>query len=327
MATTGKRLTPSAAENGRKDEGFSLISNEKLLALYSAMLRSRLLAEQARSHGENHFELTLGHEAAVAGVAIDLLKEDIVIALEKSPLPGFIKGVPVDRIFAGKGAVVDNGADGNGRAGIRAGMRAMDYPPWNVLLRKSGSTELLGVAIRAGLDSKVKSAGQIVAVFCGDGEHRTDAWQEALSFAGERELPILFVCQEMSVGRTSGQSNGAGVSVKERAFGVPAISVDGNDAVAVYRVASESISRARLGRGPTLIDCRRFRVSGAGVKAGKTTHSLNGGGARRMATDTDDEPIANMERYLSRKALFREEYKDALLAAFGRELEATLGRG
>jgi len=327
MANTGKSPTSSTAENGHKGEGFSLISNEKLLALYTAMLRSRLLAERVRRDGENDFELTLGHEAAVAGVAIDLRDGDVVVASEKSTLPAFIKGVPLDRIVAGASGAA---SDGTGRNG-RAGRRTIDLSPWNVFLRSAKSGEVLDVAVRVGLESKVKSAGQIVAVFCVDGEHRSETWREALSFAGERELPILFVCQEMSAANHFGSPKRDDVSVKERAFGVPAISVDGNDAVAVYRVASESISRARMGRGPTLIDCRRFLVSAAGKKAAKTTRPLNGGlnGGRigDVVKDVDDEPIANMERYLGRKGLFREEQKAALLTKFGRELEAAFGRG
>jgi TPP-dependent pyruvate/acetoin dehydrogenase alpha subunit len=106
---------------------------------------------------------------------------------------------------------------------------------------------------------------------------------------------------------------------------VPAISVDGNDAVAIYRVASESISRARQGRGPTLIDCQSFRIFGSSrVPLPKANPSSGNGRSVVIPAGMNDDPITNMEQYLSRKGLFREEHRTSVAEAFGRELDAVL---
>ena len=71
----------------------------------------------------------------------------------------------------------------------------------------------------------------------------------------------------------------------------PVITVDGSDAVAVYRVASESINRARMGRGPTLIECSAWDTN-----PGRRRQT---GRAARL-----DDPIDAMETYLMGKGLF-----------------------
>jgi TPP-dependent pyruvate/acetoin dehydrogenase alpha subunit len=74
-------MTKSKAEVAPADEGFSLISNRKLLTLYAAMLECRRIAEGARNRrGSNGAGSLLGHEAIAVGAAIDLLARDTVAA-------------------------------------------------------------------------------------------------------------------------------------------------------------------------------------------------------------------------------------------------------
>jgi len=67
--------------------------------------------------------------------------------------------------------------------------------------------------------------------------------------------------------------------------------------VAVYRVATESITHARMRHSATLIEC----------------HLWDG-----------DDPILKMEKYLKRKGLFTPKLKRNIAAAFTRELDAAL---
>ncbi len=86
---------------------------------------------------------------------------------------------------------------------------------------------------------------------------------------------------------------------KAKADRPPTITVDGNDVVAVYRVACEAITHARLGNGPTLIELQ--------------TYSLCPG-----------DPIQNMENYLTRKGIFSVGFKSEILAEFSSELDAAI---
>jgi TPP-dependent pyruvate/acetoin dehydrogenase alpha subunit len=262
-------------------EGFSLISNEKLLALYSHLLRCRRLAERARELG-GWFNDALGWEAAAAGVAIDLTAEDTLATAQGNLAPALVKGAPLS-FFAELMA---------GAAPIETGF-AQGYGPLNVVAGAAESSAALNIATGVALANKVQSNSRVAVAFCGEGQQALELWSEALEFAGAHELPILFVCQNRD-GETNGQLSADEIAERAAGAKIPAMPVDGSDVVAVYRVAYESIGRARRGRGPTMIDCR--------MRAGA-------------------DAIAQMETYLGRKGIFRDGWKQEVLASFEKELE------
>jgi TPP-dependent pyruvate/acetoin dehydrogenase alpha subunit len=108
-------------------------------------------------------------------------------------------------------------------------------------------------------------------------------------------------------------------SPKAVGFGFPGITVDGNDAVAVYRVAQEAIERARCGGGPTLIEAQTSR----GYR-----HAEIDPANYRAPTEVEErestDPIAAMERYLTGKDLFSEAWKNEITEGFQRELDAAI---
>ena len=97
------------------------------------------------------------------------------------------------------------------------------------------------------------------------------------------------------------------------------ITVDGNDVVAVYRVAQEAIARARRGQGPTLIECKTYRWYG---------HSEIDPAKYRDPEEVErwkaKDPIANMEKYLTGKGLFSAEWKQEIVDGFNKELDAAI---
>ena len=83
------------------------------------------------------------------------------------------------------------------------------------------------------------------------------------------------------------------------------ITVDGNDVVAVYRVAYESLERVRQGGGPVLIEGRAWQQAGKRL--------------RRAETD----PLIHMERYLGARRLFSRRWKAQLVREFSREIDSA----
>lgn len=286
MTSKGKK-TSAGARNG-----FSLISDEKLLALYARMLKCRMLEERARDlvknnrFGGNGCDAT-GQEAVVVGAAIDLLPEDTVCSAQGELIVKFVRGDALDTIFR------DLLAGTNGSDQVR---RATD----------------------AALVNKTERNGRISVVFSGDGPALPESWHEALKFAGNEKLPVLFVCQSgmrsegVSLTPQAGFLNRA---LKARGSGFPSITVDGNDVVAVYRVASEAIAHARMGQGPTLIECKTYCLSDPPEVVPEPQE------VKRWKAD---DPILNMEKYLSGKGLFSEELKRQAALEFSKELDAGL---
>ncbi len=84
------------------------------------------------------------------------------------------------------------------------------------------------------------------------------------------------------------------------------ITVDGNDVVAVYRVAYESLERVRQGGGPVLIEGKTYRPDGQAL------------------SPIERDPLTHMEQYLRAKKLFTARWKNQLVHRFTRELDAAI---
>jgi TPP-dependent pyruvate/acetoin dehydrogenase alpha subunit len=149
----------------------------------------------------------------------------------------------------------------------------------------------LKLAISAAQASKSDKSGKVAVVFSsGD----SVPWQKALTQANVERLPILFVCATKLVAEPLPQHT--------EPYFFPCITVDGNDVVAVYRVATEAIAHARKGNGATLIHCAIDRSEA-------------------------HDPLLKMEAYLTRKGLFSLAWKRKIAAGFMRKLDAALKAG
>jgi TPP-dependent pyruvate/acetoin dehydrogenase alpha subunit len=119
-----------------------------------------------------------------------------------------------------------------------------------------------------------------------------DGWWEALGFSAGHQLPVVFVLARA----IENHRNGAGELRTRAQKMAPAITVDGNDAVAVSRVAEESTRRARQGLGPSVIQC---------------------------LLDRRRDPLAFMENYLKQRALWSEPWKQGLVRRFTQDLRTA----
>jgi TPP-dependent pyruvate/acetoin dehydrogenase alpha subunit len=288
--TTASTQTTTRAGAAPPHNGFSLISNDKLLQLYSTMLRCRMLEQRIRllSKQNGHAEpyAAESREAAAVGIGVDLLPSDTVAPSPRGFIPSFVKGLPVSRIFSALSAGPVRG---------RSSYAQLKLIPPSLSLRAQ-----LDRAITAAKTNKASKNKKIVVAFCGSSSAAPDLLHQAMHRAGKLRLPILLVCHS--------DLDGEDICLKAESYGFPGVVVDRDDAVAAYRVATEAIAHARRGSGPTLIDCRPWPHSGA--KSGK----------RHAARS----PVLNMERYLVRKGLFDKKFKSKVTANFRRELDLAI---
>lgn len=259
------------------NNGFSLISNEKLLQLYALMVQCRLIQsrveERFRELPEQRKggDAAIGLEATVAGVAIDALPEDAVVSLRRDCAVDFLRGASLESCFRS----------------ILVGAAS------------PSPASQLKIATAAARVNVATGNGKIAVVFSGGGRPPLSLWQPALDQARASHLPILFVRQNTSLAELEGRGERGKASRKGKAGNVPSITVDANDVVAVYRAATEAITHARKGNGPTILACI----------AENARHS---------------DPIAGMESYLMRKGLFRDGIKLEIADSFARQLDAAV---
>ena len=131
----------------------------------------------------------------------------------------------------------------------------------------SGSSSVGSHLVHAsGLALALKIRGEtgIAVMTCfGEGATAEGAWHEGVNFAGIQQLPVVFVCQNNQYAISMPPRKEVpvkDVATKAEGYGMPGVIVDGNDLFAVYEVARAALNRARSGGGPTLIECKTYRL-------------------------------------------------------------------
>lgn len=216
-----------------------------------ALYRNLLKCRPGASRGRRGRPNAAEFDAVAVGVTMDLAGEDHVRSMERRDLIALLAGRPKPDAQCADADV----------------------------------ESMLHGAIGAALANKTKKSGKVALVFGSNGNG--DAWRDALEVARVHLLPMIFV-SAIDLARER-RNHAPDNSKLEPGTELPQITVDGNDVVAVYRVAHEAIERARRDRGPTLIECAPYRVQG------------------RLHND----PVANMEGYLKAKGLWRPALKPA----------------
>lgn len=96
-----------------------------------------------------------------------------------------------------------------------------------------------------------------------------DLLQEARAVACAAKLPVIFVEQGSEQAKISRRVKAQKTSAADELISIP---VDAHDVIAMYRVAHESILRARHGSGPTRIVC--LSLSAAGERGAQRTNAV-----------------------------------------------------
>ncbi len=129
-----------------------------------------------------------------------------------------------------------------------------------------GAQWVLGTG--AGLAARMEGKGRIAAVFGGEGSTNRGTFHEGLNFSAVKKLPVIFVCEFNGYqmwNRAAEVLSVPDVAQRAAAYGIPGITVDGNDPVAVFEAASELAERARSGAGPALLECKTFKWTDSGA--------------------------------------------------------------
>jgi pyruvate dehydrogenase E1 component alpha subunit len=121
------------------------------------------------------------------------------------------------------------------------------------------------VAAGTALSIKYRGSDDIVFVFFGDGATSRGDWHEGVNLAAVQRVPLVLICNNNQYAYSTPldkQMACADIADRGIAYGIPAEIVDGNDALAVYEATQRAADHARAGRGPYLIECKTFRMTG-----------------------------------------------------------------
>jgi TPP-dependent pyruvate/acetoin dehydrogenase alpha subunit len=105
----------------------------------------------------------------------------------------------------------------------------------------------------------------VCLAFCGDGSTSRADFHEALTLASVMKLPNVFVIENNQFAYSTPlrlQSNSETFAVKAVAYGIPGVTVDGTDALAVHDAVATAVTRARAGDGPSIVEGVTMRMHG-----------------------------------------------------------------
>lgn len=226
------------------------------------MLTIRLTEEQLlRAHQRGLIQgachTYIGEEAVAAGVCAHLRPEDTVFSTHRGHGHALAKGLNPRALIA------ELLGRATGCSGGRGGSMHLYAPSIGLM----GTSGIVGPCILqaagAAYAAKLFNNGRVSVAFFGDGASNNGAFHEGLNMAGIWKLPVVFVCENNQFATEIPISySGANPNIAERAvaYNIPGVAVDGNDVMAVAKVAEEAVRRARAGEGPTLIECKTYRI-------------------------------------------------------------------
>lgn len=237
---------------------------DELREMFATMATIRATDERIRrglSAGEFAFTYwpCSGQEAVAVGMASALRPDDRLVSTYRGLHDQLAKGAPLE------GVVAELLCRRSGVNGGKGGAMHVSHPESGVVL----STGIVGAGIPVAggvaLASLMAGDGRVTVASFGDGATNTGAFHEAVNLAAVWRLPVVFVCQNNGYGEMTPVAHTQVVDhIADRApsYGIPGVTVDGNDAVAVRGAVADAVARARRGEGPSLVECRTYRLYG-----------------------------------------------------------------
>jgi len=242
---------------------------------------------------------SIGQEGVAVGVCSNLKRADRITSTHR-----------------GHGHAIAKGADArammlelHGRAGGSCGGKggSMHIADFAVGMLGANGVVGAGIPIACGAAQAIRLKGEeaIVACFFGDGAINRGPFLEGMNWAALYQLPLLFVCEDNGFAaftRGHAVTAGAGPAARAEACGVPAVSVDGEDVLAVDAVTAELVARIRGGAGPQFLHAKCYRWEGhTGTDAAAYRPAEEAAAARdrdcirRLAALLDAEEVAAIE--------------------------------
>lgn len=224
------------------------------------MLRIRTFDEQASrvksTSIPGFLHNSIGQEAEIVGACMALREDDYMTGNHRSHGHPIGKGAPLDPLMAelfGKATGVCRGKGGS-----------MHLAAFSV--GSLGESGIVGAsmpaATGAALSAQLRGTDQVCLCFFGDGAANCGPFHESLNLAAVWKLPVIFLCENNGYAANTAQAQTTSVldiATRASSYGMPGVTVDGQDVLAVYVTVSAAVDRARAGQGPTLVEAKTYR--------------------------------------------------------------------
>src|SRR3989344_192175 len=289
-------------ENGNCDETLMPnLSNDEIKKLYEMLVLVRVFDQKAfnmqRQGRLGTYIQFKGQEACQVGSAMALQDSDWVFPMYRNSGLLIARKHPIVQILQ-----YWNGDE----YGMKAPSNVNNFP-----IAIPVGTQMIHAA-GAAWAAKLKGTKDVAITYFGEGATSKGDFHEAMNFAGVYDAPCIFFCENnqfaISVPRSK-QTHAETIAQKAIAYGFEGIQIDGMDVFAVYKATKDAVEKARLGKGPTLIEAFTYRMC---------DHSTSDDASRYRSKEELDmwmkkDPVDRLEKYMRKKGLLDDAYKAKVL--------------
>jgi len=296
------------------------IKTLKLVELYTAMMKSRLIEEKMlillRQGKISKWFSGIGQEAISIGLTNALNDDEFILPMHRNLGVFTSRNIPLSKLFSqwqGKASGFTKGRDRSFHFGTKE---------FHIVGMISHLGPQMGVADGIALHQLINKTSKVTAVFTGDGGTSEGDFHEALNVASVWNLPVLFCIENNGYGlstTTSEQYNCVNLADKGIGYGMESHIIDGNNIIEVYSQISKISKDIRKNPRPVLIEFKTFRIRGheeaSGVKY--VPKEL-------IDTWTKKDPILNFEEFLLQNELINDVDIKSIKEILNKEINDNL---
>ncbi|WP_096153494.1 thiamine pyrophosphate-dependent dehydrogenase E1 component subunit alpha [Bacillus sp. FJAT-45066] len=249
------------AENRHQALG---LSDENVLEMFETMLLARRIDERMwllNRAGKIPFVISCqGQEAAQIGAAFALDREkDYVLPYYRDMGVVLTFGMTAkDLMLSGFAKAEDPNSGGRQMPG-HFGQKKN-----RIVTGSSPVTTQVPHAVGVALGGRLEGKDLVTFVTFGEGSSNQGDFHEGANYAAVHKLPVIFMCENNKYAiSVPYEKQVACEKISDRAigYGMPGVTVDGNDPLEVYKVVKEAADRGRRGEGPTLVETIAYRLT------------------------------------------------------------------
>jgi acetoin:2,6-dichlorophenolindophenol oxidoreductase subunit alpha len=200
-----------------------------------------------------------GQEIIPSALSVSLDDDDYICTIYRGTHDMLAKGFPLTEMWGELAGRVTGSCKGKG------GTMHLTYPEKGMMVTTGIVGSSMPIATGLGWAAKLDGKKRVSVANFGDGAANIGAFHESLNLAALWKLPVIFMCQNNRYAEHTSFADSTlaeNISMRAASYGMPGVTVNGNDPDEMYGAAKIAIERARAGEGPTLIEANTFRFNG-----------------------------------------------------------------